>query len=95
MHLNGTCSSCVAATTTSLPRYGANSCALVGFHSDNPDDFAVLFLQDVFGDVYATDRGWEVTGSLRAGEGVLRHSGQLRAGDVLRFSDFSSHSGGC
>ena len=61
---------------------------------DNPDDFGVLFLVDVVGDVYATDRGWESTGSLRSGEGVLRYTGQLRAGDVLRLSDFQSHSGG-
>lgn len=35
MHLNGTCDSCVAATTTAPVVLSAGSCAVVGFHADS------------------------------------------------------------
>jgi len=97
MHLNGTCDSCVAATTTAPVVLSAGSCAVVGFHADNPDDFGLLLLETVPANfvVYVTDRGVLSDGSLRSGEGILQYtSGEdVLPGTVLLLQNFSSSSG--
>eukprot|EP00434_Breviolum_minutum_P043516 symbB.v1.2.038796.t1/scaffold6109.1/size20858/1 len=97
MHLNGTCDSCVAATTTAPVVLSAGSCAVVGFHADNPDDFGLLLLETVPANfvVYVTDRGVLSDGSLRSGEGILQYTSveDVLPGTVLLLQNFSSSSG--
>eukprot|EP00913_Durusdinium_trenchii_P022734 g21350.t1 len=97
MHLNGSCTDCVAFTTVAPQQLGADSCARVGFHADNPDDFGLLFLEALApqSSVYVTDGGCSASGVLREGEGLLQFqaSEELPAGSVLSLENFSSVSG--
>lgn len=73
-------------------------CAVAGFRTDNPDDFAVVLLAPIgTGEmVFVTDDGVRATGSLRRGEGILSYTATqpVAAGAVLRLANFTESEEG-
>ena len=74
--------------------------AIVGFNSDNPDDFAFVALTDIASgaEIRFTDNGWQAGGSFRSNEGTLVWTAPatVSAGDVVFYdgnADFTSAGG--
>ena len=54
----------------------AGDIAIVGFRSDDPDEFAFVALAPIAGgtEIAFTDNGWQAAGGFRANEGVYRYT---------------------